>query len=93
MTTDIRKFLHERDIEGGAVELSINPLNIFIVSIYGAPSSNFALFLDKLEMILNLLHNNNNIQLIICGDININYLDKNNKKKKTFQTFYWPLIT
>jgi hypothetical protein len=42
-------------------------------------------------MILNLLHNNNT-QLIICGDININYLDEN-KKKKPFWTLYWPLTT
>ena len=77
---DIRKFLHEQDIEAGAVKLSVNSLNICILSIYRAPSGNFALFLDKLEMILNLLHNNNK-QLIICGDININSLVENKKKK------------
>ena len=79
MNIDIRKFLHERDIEAGAVKLSVNSLNICILSIYRAPSSNFALFLDKLEIILNLLYNNNT-QLIICGDININYPVENNKK-------------
>jgi hypothetical protein len=50
---DIQKFLHERDIEAGAVKLSVNLLNICILSIYRAPSGNFALFLDKLVMILN----------------------------------------
>ena len=77
---DIQKFIHERDIEAGAVKLSVNSLNICILSIYRAPSGNFAFFLDKLEMILNLLYKNNT-QLIICGDININYLDENNEKK------------
>jgi exonuclease III len=76
---DIQKFLHERDIEAGAVKLTVNSLNICILSIYRAPSGNFALFLDKLETILNLLYKNNT-QLIICGDMNINYLDENNKK-------------
>jgi len=76
---DTQKFLHEQDIEAEAVKLSVNSLNICILSIYRAPSSNFALFLDKLEIILNLLHNNNT-QLIICGDININYPVENNKK-------------
>jgi hypothetical protein len=46
---DIQKFLHERDIEAGAVKLSVNSLNICILSIYREPSGNFALFLDKLK--------------------------------------------
>jgi hypothetical protein len=50
---DIEKFLHEQDIEAGAVKLSVNSLNVCILSIYRAPSGNFAFFLDKLEMILN----------------------------------------
>jgi exonuclease III len=88
---DIQKFLHERDFEAGAVKLSVNSNNICILSIYRAPSGNFALFLDKLEMILNLLYKNNT-QLIICGDININFHDEKNKKKP-FWILYWPLIT
>ena len=71
---DIQKFLHERDIEARAVKLSVNSRNICILSIYRAPSGNFSFFLDKLETILNLLYKNNT-QLIICEDININYLD------------------
>jgi hypothetical protein len=56
---------------------SLNLPNICILSIYTAPSGNFAHFLDKLEMILNLLHSNNT-QIIICGDIK--YLVENKKK-------------
>jgi len=74
MNIDLRKFSHEQVIEAGAVKLSVNSLNICILSIYRAPG-NFAHFLDKLEMILNWLHSNNT-QLIICGDKNINYLVK-----------------
>jgi exonuclease III len=81
MNIDIRKFLHERDIEAGAVKLSVNSLNICILSIYRAASGNYALFLDKVEMIPNQIHNNNT-PLIICGDININHLDENNNNKK-----------
>ena len=79
MNIDLQKFSHERDIEVGAVKIFVNSANICILSIYRAPSGNFALFLDKLEVILNLLHRNNT-QLIICGDLNINYLFENNKK-------------
>jgi exonuclease III len=85
---DLWKFSQEQDTEVGAVKLSVYSLNICILSIYRAPSGNFAHFLDKLEMILNLLHNYNT-QLIICGDININYLVEN-KKKRTSWILYWP---
>jgi hypothetical protein len=70
---------------------SVNSLNICILPIYSAPSGNFAHFLDKLEMILNLLHSNKT-QLIICGDININYLVENKKKKPSW-ILYWSPIT
>jgi hypothetical protein len=59
MNIDLQKFSHERDIEVGAVKIFVNSANICILSIYRAPSGNFALFLDKLEMVLNLLHKNN----------------------------------
>ena len=98
MNVDLRKFSHKQDIEAGAVKLSVNSLNICILSIYRTPSGNFAHFLDKLEMILNLLHSNNT-QLIICGDININYLVENKKKLldsllasyNTGQQRFWPM--
>ena len=88
---DLQKFSHEQDIAVGAVKLSVNSLNICILSIYRAPSGNFLHFLDKLEVILNLLYSNNT-HLIICGDININYPVENNKKKP-FWILYWPPIT
>ena len=77
--SDLRKCSHEQDIEAGAIKLSVNSLNICILSIYIVPSHNFPHFLDKLEVILNLLYSNNT-RLIICGDININYLVESNKK-------------
>jgi exonuclease III len=84
------KFSHDQDIDVGAVKLSVYSLNICILSIYKAPSGNFAHFLDKLEMILNLLRSNNT-QLIIYGDININCHVET--EKKTSKILYWPGIT
>jgi len=80
MSIDLRKFSHERDIEAGAVKFAVNSVNICILSIYRAPSGNVTLFLNKLEVIVNLLHNNNT-QLIICGDVNC--LIENNLKNPT----------
>ena len=48
--------------------------------VYRAPSGDFDYFLNKLDYILNSLHNYKT-EFIICGDININYLGTNNKKK------------
>jgi exonuclease III len=90
INVNLKKFSHDQDIEVGAVKLSVYSLNICILSIYRAPSGNFAHFLDKPETILTLLHSNNT-QLIICGDININHLVEN--KKKTSWILHWPRVT
>jgi hypothetical protein len=44
-----------------------------------APSGNFSDFLNTLESILNILHIQK-IEVLICGDINVNYLVDNNMK-------------
>ena len=49
--------------------------------MYSAPSGNFDYFLNTLDNILNSL-NDHKTEFIICRDININYLDTNNKKKQ-----------
>ena len=54
---------------------------VIIFSIYRASSGNFDYFLNTLDYILNSLHIHNT-KFIICEDININYLDTNDKKKQ-----------
>jgi hypothetical protein len=54
---------------------------VIIICVYRALCSNFDLFLNKLEIILNSLHRHNS-EFIICGDININYLEPSNKKNQ-----------
>ena len=51
---------------------------VIIFCVYRAPSGDFDYFLNKLDYILNSLHNYKT-EFIICGDININYLGTNNK--------------
>ena len=41
----------------------------------------FLQFLRNLDSILNFLYNNT-IEIIICGDFNINYLNENDKRSK-----------
>ena len=54
---------------------------VIIVTVYRAPAGNFDYFLNTLDNILNFLHNHKT-EFIICGDVNINYLDTNNKKNQ-----------
>ena len=51
---------------------------IFCVSI-GPPTGNFSYFLSSLGSVLNQIYSNS-VNIIICGDININYLDNTNNK-------------
>jgi len=64
-----------------AVQLKLNKKNVIIFCVYRTPSGNFDYFLNKLDNILHSLHNYKS-EFIICGNININYLGTNNKKKQ-----------
>jgi len=71
----------EQDIEIAAVQLKRNKKNVIIFFVCRAPSRDFDYFRNKLDNILNSLHNYET-EFIICGDINVNYLGTNNKKKQ-----------
>jgi len=61
------------------VKLHIPSFVFCILCVYRPPTGNFSYFLSSLESILNQLYTNS-INIIICGDININYLDNTNSK-------------
>ena len=63
------------------IQLNIQKEKVIILCIYRAPCGNFDCFLNKLEIILNSLHKHNS-EFIIYGDINIQYLESNNKKNQ-----------
>ena len=62
-----------------AVKLHIFSLVFCILCVYRPPSGNISYFLNSLESILNQLFMNP-INLIICGNFNINYLVNTNTK-------------
>jgi hypothetical protein len=68
------KFSKEKDLEIRAVILHLSAYTICIVAIYRSLSGNFQYFLNNFETILNLIYSNS-IEIIICGDINVNYLN------------------
>jgi len=67
------KFCKEKDLEVCAVKLHLLSCEICVITIYGSPSGNFQYLMGNLEQILCMIYSNNT-EIMICGDININYL-------------------
>ena len=76
---DITQHFKHQDIEMCALKLSFGTQNIWILTIYRALSGNFSTFLLQLDIVLQSLYTPR-LHFIICGDININYLNKSGKK-------------
>jgi len=75
------KYCEEKDIKVCAVRLEITPFQLIILPIYRTPSGNFTNFLKNLYSILNTWHSNK-AEIVIRGDININYLENCNKRQQ-----------
>jgi hypothetical protein len=80
--TDINmdRYSNEKDIEILAVKLHILSCTIIIITVYRSPTGNIAYVLNNLEAALNQVYNNT-VDIIICGDFNINYLSDNQNKQ------------
>lgn len=73
----------EKIFECAGVSVTINNEEIGILCIYRAPNSDLDLFLDKFEECLNLMCRKNHFgKIIVCGDMNINYLSESHDKDK-----------
>jgi len=78
-TINLNKFCNDHDLEACAIQLIILPNIYNILCIYRPPTGNFTTFLMHLEAILTQLHTNAS-NLIVCGDINLNYLQDSRNK-------------
>jgi len=81
MNVDLDKYCKEQDIEACLIKLTSTFHNILIMTVYRAPSGNFNLFLKRLDDILKSLYRAD-LKIIICGDININYLTEGDRKSQ-----------
>jgi hypothetical protein len=77
---NLKKFCKEKDLEVCAVKLHFQSCEICIITIYRSPSGNFQYLIDNLEKILTLIYSTTK-EIIICGDININYLKDSSHKQ------------
>jgi exonuclease III len=81
VSINLDRFCLDQIIEICAVKLQSAGQNICIVAIYRRPSGNFVHFLNSLDRVLNTICGPG-VEFIICGDININYLQDTPKKKQ-----------
>ena len=78
---DVSKYSKDKDIEICALKVSYCGLKVCIISIYRSPNGNFDCFLQNLDSILQILYNSFR-NIIIGGDININYLVESERKNQ-----------
>jgi len=76
---DLSRYCDDFDLEACALKIKISNTAFHILCIYRPPTSNFLNFQCLLESILTQLYSNTT-NLIICGDINIDYLKTSNYK-------------
>jgi hypothetical protein len=74
------RYSNQNDIEICAVKLHILSRTIIIKTVYRSPTVNRAYILYNLKTDLNQVHNNT-VDIILCGDFNINYFIDNQNKQ------------
>jgi hypothetical protein len=77
---DLETYYIEKDFEVCALKLNLNLTQTCTITKYRAPSGNFNLFVNELDLIFRNLYNPT-LEYIICGDINIDYLTNNGKNQ------------
>jgi hypothetical protein len=68
-------------LEVCATELETKSSNLNLLALYRAPSTKFNQFIERLDATLKYLYNLKS-GFLICGDIKVDYLNDNNKKKQ-----------
>jgi hypothetical protein len=74
------RYSNENNIDICAVKLHISLRSIIIVTVCRSPTGNIDYFLNNPEEALNHIYNNT-VDIILCEDFNINYLNDNQDKQ------------
>jgi hypothetical protein len=75
----MNKFCKEHDFEACAMNLCLISNKFCIISVYRSPPGSFPYLISTLDSVLNKLYSLSS-NLILCGDININYLCNSTNK-------------
>jgi exonuclease III len=78
---NLDSFSIDQIIEICAVKIQSAQRNICVIAIYRAPTGNFVQFLSVLDRILSSIYYPG-LEIVICGDINVNYLNVSSRKKQ-----------
>ena len=78
-TINIDEYNTDKDTEACAFQLDSTFNKLCILAIYRSPRGDFTNFLKRLDLILQKLYNNK-YKIVICGDVNVNYLIDNNQR-------------
>ena len=77
---NIEKFCKYKALEVCALKLDLLPFNISIITVYRSPNVNFQYFIKGLDNIIKKFYKHD-LHLIICDDININYIIESKEKQ------------
>ena len=80
-TINIDEYNIDKDTESCAIRVDSAFNKLCILTIYRYPRGNFTHFLNRLDLILQKFYNNN-FNIIICGDVNVNYPIGNNRRSQ-----------
>ena len=80
-TINIYEYNIDKDIEAYAIQLDSTFNKLCILAIYRSPGGDFTNFLKRLDPILQKLYNNK-YNIVICGDVNVNYMTDNNHRSQ-----------
>ena len=69
----INKCCIDYDTEPSSLKIYLNNTALYILTVCRSPAGDFKKFLEKLDNILEFLINTK-MEVIICGDTNLNYL-------------------
>jgi hypothetical protein len=78
---DLENHCSDKDLEICATKVYMNTRQACIIAIYRAPTGSIDFFMTKLDTILGQLYTVTT-EFIICGDINIDYLTDNERKRR-----------
>jgi hypothetical protein len=78
---DLTNLIIETIFEACAVKITINKRKLCILCLYRSPDGDLIKFIEQLDSTLSYLERIK-VELIICGDTNINYLIENYKKEQ-----------
>jgi len=78
---DVHKYCKDQDIEICVLNLKTTTFSSHIMVVYSTPTGNCNLFLNRLDETIKSI-DTANLNLILCGDINIDYFTENDRKRQ-----------